>query len=48
MTIKYEYTSKCCNHSYIEQRPEEDDMYYPKCNICGVEDYTLVKETRLA
>lgn len=47
MTIKYEYVSKCCNHEYIEQRSAEDQMFFPKCNSCGIDDYELVKETAL-
>jgi len=45
MAIKYEYSSDCCNHFYIEIRNPEDQQVMTKCNICGQGDYVLTAQT---
>ena len=47
MTVRYEYSSVCCGHAYIEQRNAEEPMYHPTCNKCGTGEYELVTETVL-
>jgi len=41
MTTRYTYESACCGHIYIEQRNEDEPMYFPTCNQCGLDDYVL-------
>lgn len=47
MAIKFEYSSDCCNHFYVETRNAEDNQVVTKCNICGQGDYVLTAETIL-
>jgi hypothetical protein len=47
MAIKYEYSSTCCSHYYIETRNPEDAQVVTKCNVCGQGDYELTAETIL-
>ena len=47
MTVRYEYSSVCCGHAYIEQRNAEEPMYHSTCNKCGTGEYELVTETVL-
>jgi hypothetical protein len=39
MAIKYEYSSECCSHYYIETRNNDDAQVVTKCNICGQGKY---------
>ena len=41
MATKYEYSSDCCNHFYIEIRDPEDKQVMTKCNVCGQGEYEL-------
>ena len=45
MTVKFEYKSACCGHEYVEQRGADEPMFFPTCNVCGTDDYELVKST---
>ena len=45
MTVKYEYTSDCCGHKYMEQRAKDEAIFFPVCNVCGNGNYVLVAET---
>jgi len=47
MAIKYEYSSTCCSHYYIETRNAEDNQVVTKCNICGQGEYELIQKTEL-
>jgi hypothetical protein len=47
MAIKYEYSSDCCNHFYIEIRNPEDNQVMTKCNSCGQGNYNLTSQTQL-
>ena len=47
MAIRYEYSSECCNHYYIETRNVEDAQVVVKCNVCGSGDYVLTAQTDL-
>ena len=47
MAIKYEYSSECCSHYYIETRNAEDNQVVTKCNICGQGEYELIQKTVL-
>lgn len=48
MTTRYEYVSACCGHEYVEQRREDEPMYFPTCNQCGNDDYELISQTTIA
>jgi len=39
MAIKYEYSSECCSHYYIETRNNDDAQVVTKCNVCGQGEY---------
>jgi hypothetical protein len=39
MAIRYEYSSECCSHYYIETRNNDDAQVVTKCNICGQGEY---------
>ena len=39
MAIRYEYSSECCNHYYIETRNNDDAQVVTKCNVCGQGEY---------
>jgi len=47
MAIKYEYSSVCCSHYYIETRNAEDAQVVTKCNVCGQGEYVLTAQTDL-
>jgi hypothetical protein len=47
MATKYEYTSECCNHFYIETRNENEPQIVSKCNVCAQGDYILVTQTEI-
>jgi len=47
MAIKYEYSSTCCKHYYIEIRGENDPMVHPVCNNCGQGEYELIQQTAI-
>jgi len=47
MAIKYEYSSICCGHYYIETRNAEDAQVVTKCNVCGQGEYELIQEVAL-
>jgi len=45
MAIKYEYSSECCSHYYVETRNAEDNQVVTKCNICGQGEYVETSRT---
>jgi hypothetical protein len=45
MTIRYEYSSNCCNHFYIETRNNDDAQVVTKCNVCGQGEYVETSRT---
>jgi hypothetical protein len=45
MAIKYEYSSECCNHYYIETRNNDDAQVMTKCNVCGQGEYVETSRT---
>jgi hypothetical protein len=47
MAIRYEYSSDCCNHFYVETRDENDAQVMTKCNVCGQGEYVLTAQTEL-
>ena len=47
MAIKYEYSSECCSHYYVETRNNDDAQVVTKCNICGQGEYLLTAQTEL-
>ena len=47
MAIKYEYSSECCSHYYIETRNNEDAQVVTKCNICGQGEYAETNRTEI-
>jgi hypothetical protein len=44
MAVKYEYSSTCCGHYYIETRNPEDAPVITTCNVCGQGEYALSNE----
>ena len=49
MTIRYQYKCNVCNNDYIEQRKENEPLFFPKCqafNCTGenIEESFLVIE----
>ena len=47
MAIRYEYSSECCSHFYVETRRDTDAQVVTKCNVCGQGEYVLSAETDL-
>jgi hypothetical protein len=47
MAIKYEYSSTCCSHYYIETRNNDDAQVVTKCNICGQGEYVETNRTEI-
>jgi hypothetical protein len=47
MAIKYEYSSPCCGHFYVETRNPGDNQVVTKCNLCGQGEYELTAQTEL-
>ena len=47
MAIKYEYSSECCSHYYIETRNNDDAQVVTKCNICGQGEYVETNCTEI-
>jgi len=47
MAIKYEYSSECCSHYYIETRNNADAQVVTKCNICGQGEYLETNRTEI-
>jgi len=47
MAIKYEYSSECCSHYYIETRNNADAQVVTKCNVCGQGEYELIGQTEI-
>lgn len=47
MTIKYEYSSECCSHYYIETRNNDDAQIMTKCNVCGQGEYVETNQTEI-
>ena len=47
MAIKFEYSSDCCNHFYVETRNADDKQVVTKCNICGQGDYVETNRTEI-
>ena len=45
MAIKYEYSSECCSHYYVETRNAEDNQVVTKCNVCGQGEYVETNRT---
>ena len=45
MAIKYEYSSTCCSHYYIETRNNNDAQIVTNCNICGQGEYVETNRT---
>lgn len=45
MAIKYEYSSECCSHYYIETRNNDDAQVVTKCNVCGQGEYVETNRT---
>jgi hypothetical protein len=45
MAIKYEYSSTCCSHYYIETRNNADAQVVTKCNVCGQGEYIETNRT---
>ena len=47
MAIRYEYSSICCGHLYIETRNNDDAQVVTKCNVCGQGEYELTGQTEI-
>ena len=47
MAIKYEYSSECCSHYYIETRNNDDAQVVTKCNVCGQGEYALTAQSEI-
>ena len=47
MAIKYEYSSECCSHYYIETRNNDDAQVFTKCNVCGQGEYVETNQTEI-
>ena len=47
MAIKYEYSSECCSHYYVETRNNADTQVVTKCNICGQGEYVETNRTEI-
>jgi len=47
MTIKYEYSSTCCSHYYVEIRNNNDAQVMIKCNFCGQGEYAETNQTEV-
>lgn len=47
MAIRYEYSSECCSHYYIETRSADDAQVVTKCNVCGQGEYELTGQTEI-
>jgi hypothetical protein len=47
MAIKYEYSSNCCGHFYIETRNVDDTQVVTKCNVCGTGEYQETNRTEI-
>lgn len=45
MTVRFEYLSDCCKHTYVEQRAADEPLFFPNCTNCEQGKYELVKET---
>ena len=45
MAIRYEYSSTCCSHYYIETRNNADAQVVTKCNVCGQGEYVETSRT---
>jgi hypothetical protein len=45
MAIRYEYSSECCSHYYIETRNNDDAQVVTKCNVCGQGEYVETSRT---
>jgi len=47
MAIRYEYSSTCCSHYYIETRNNADAQVVTKCNVCGQGEYVETNQTEI-
>lgn len=47
MAIRYEYSSQCCNHFYIETRNNGEQQINTKCNVCAQGEYVLITQTEI-
>jgi hypothetical protein len=45
MAIRYEYSSECCSHYYIETRNNDDTQVVTKCNVCSQGEYVETSRT---
>jgi hypothetical protein len=45
MAIRYEYSSTCCSHYYIETRNNDAAQIMTKCNVCGQGEYIETSRT---
>jgi hypothetical protein len=45
MAIRYEYSSTCCSHYYIETRNNNDAQIIIICNVCGQGEYVETSRT---
>jgi hypothetical protein len=47
MIIRYNYACTICAHEYIEQRKEEENQYFVKCQSCFQGEFALVNKIQL-
>jgi hypothetical protein len=47
MAIRYEYSSECCSHYYIETRNNDNTQVVTKCNVCGQGEYVETNQTEI-
>lgn len=44
MIFKYEYKCANCGHEYVEQRNENENQYFVKCQACYKGDFALINK----
>ena len=47
MAIRYEYSSTCCSHYYIETRNNNASQIITMCNVCGQGEYVETNQTEI-
>jgi len=47
MAIRYEYSSNCCNHFYIETRNNDTAQIMTKCNACNQGEYVETSQIEI-
>jgi len=47
MAIRYEYSSTCCAHLYLETRNADTAPIVINCNVCGQGAYLEVSQTEI-